>query len=100
MDEALAGLAGLLLATFFFGTLWLTVRRAVSSKRPAPWFLASMLVRTSITLMGFYFVSRGHWSNLPPCLLGFFVGNMTVPLWTRVLKTMPISRASEATHAS
>ncbi len=48
--------AGLLLGAFFFGGLWWTVNRGVSSQRPALWFFGSMLLRMSITLAGFYFV--------------------------------------------
>jgi F1F0 ATPase subunit 2 len=41
----LAGGAGVLLGAFFFGGLWWTVRRGLSSKRPAFWFLGSLLLR-------------------------------------------------------
>jgi F1F0 ATPase subunit 2 len=33
--------AGLLLGAIFFGGLWWTVRKGVSSKRPALWFSAA-----------------------------------------------------------
>ena len=55
---ALALAAGLLLGAFFFGGLWWTVRKGVSSQRPALWFFGSMLLRMSIALAGFYFVGR------------------------------------------
>ena len=58
---ALALVVGLVLGTIFFGGLWWTVRKGVSSKHPALWFLGSMLVRMSIVLLGFYFVGRGDW---------------------------------------
>ena len=48
--------AGVLLGAFFFGGLWWTVRKGVSSERPALWFFGSLLLRMSITLAGFYFV--------------------------------------------
>lgn len=44
----LAWVAGVLLGVIFFGSLWWTVRRGLSSKRPALWFLSSLLLRTSI----------------------------------------------------
>jgi F1F0 ATPase subunit 2 len=47
--------AGLLLGAVFFGGLWWTVIRAVSSQRPALWFSGSMLLRMSITLVGILF---------------------------------------------
>ena len=65
--------AGVLLGVMFFGGLWWTVQKGVLSKRPALWFLNSLLLRTSMTLAGFYFVSRGDWERLLVCLLGFVI---------------------------
>jgi F1F0 ATPase subunit 2 len=75
---ALALGAGLLLGAFFFAGLWWTVQKGVTSERPALWFLGSMLLRTSIILAGFAFVSQGHWSRLVACLLGFLVARVIV----------------------
>ena len=61
---ALALAAGLLLGAIFFGGLWWTVRKGVSSKQPALWFFGSLLLRMSIALAGFYFVGREHWERL------------------------------------
>jgi F1F0 ATPase subunit 2 len=79
----LAGVAGWVLGAIFFGGLWWTVRRGLSSKRPAFWFLGSLLVRMSIALPGFYFVGRGHWERLVACLLGFVVARLVVTWMTR-----------------
>ncbi len=54
----LAWVAGVVLGAIFFGGLWWTVRKGVSSKQPALWFFGSLLLRMSIVLAGFYFVSR------------------------------------------
>jgi F1F0 ATPase subunit 2 len=67
----LAGGAGVFLGAFFFGGLWWTVRTGVAAKRPALLFLGSLLLRTGITVAGFYFVSGGHWQRLLAGLLGF-----------------------------
>jgi len=75
---ALALAAGALLAAVFFGGLWWTVQKGVRSERPALWFLGSLLLRTSIILGGFYFVSQGHWSRLAVCLLGFLIARIIV----------------------
>jgi F1F0 ATPase subunit 2 len=75
---ALALLVGALLGAFFFGGLWWTVRKGVTSERPAVWFLGSLLVRTALLLIGFYFVSQGHWSRLAMCLLGFVIARILV----------------------
>ena len=54
---ASALVAGVLLGAFFFGGLWWTVRKGLSSKRVALWFLGSLLLRMSVTLTGFYVIS-------------------------------------------
>jgi F1F0 ATPase subunit 2 len=82
MSEAstliLATLAGAVLGMIFFcGLLW-TIRRGLSSKRPALLFLGSLLLRTLIVVAGFYFISRGDWRSLLACLLGFLVARLIV----------------------
>ena len=74
----LAPVMGLLLGAMFFGGLWWTVRKGIASKRPALWFVGSLLVRTSIVLAGFYFIARGHWERLLVCLLGFVIARVIV----------------------
>ncbi|MGB8432953.1 MAG: ATP synthase subunit I [Burkholderiales bacterium] len=75
---ALALVAGLLLGAIFFGGLWWTVRKAISSKRPALLFLGSLLLRTGIVIAGFYVFSDGHWQRLLACLLGFAIARFIV----------------------
>jgi F1F0 ATPase subunit 2 len=79
----LAWLAGVVIGAVFFGGLWWTVSRGVSSKRPALLFLGSQLLRTGTALAGFYFVSGGHWERLLLCLLGFVMARMVVTRLTR-----------------
>ena len=97
---ALALVAGLLLGAIFFGGLWWTVRKGVSSKQPTLWFFGSLLLRMSIALTGFYFVSGGHWERLLVCLLGFVIARFIV---TR-LAGPPVEHhncpAKETGHAS
>jgi len=78
-----AWLAGGVLGAIFFGGLWWTIRRGVSSQRPALWFLGSLLARMSVALAGFYFVSGGHWERLVTCLLGFVTARLAVMRLTR-----------------
>lgn len=80
---AIAAAAGVLLGAFFFGGLWWTVRRGVSSDRPALWFFGSLLLRMSITLTGFYFVGQQYWERWLLCLLGFVLARLLVGLLTR-----------------
>jgi F1F0 ATPase subunit 2 len=96
---ALALVAGLVLGTIFFGGLWWTVRKGVSSKHPALWFLGSMLVRMSIVLLGFYFVGRDDWQRLVACLVGFIIARFIVMRLTRTPIEPPQSTAKEASHA-
>jgi F1F0 ATPase subunit 2 len=75
--------AGVLLGAIFFGGLWWTVIRGVSSQQPALWFFGSMLLRTTVTLTGFYFVGREHWERWLLCLLGFVLARLVVKWLTR-----------------
>jgi len=88
---AAALVAGALLGAMFFGGLWWTVLKGVASKSPVLWFLGSLLLRMSITLAGFYFVSRGDWQRLLMCLVGFLIARAVVTWFTRLTK--------EASHA-
>jgi len=89
---------GVLLGAMFFGGLWWTVQKGVSSKRPALWFFGSLLLRTSIALTGFYFIARGHWERLLVCLLGFVIARFIVTRLTRAAEK-PTYLAQEASHA-
>ncbi len=95
----LASLAGLLLGGIFFGSLWWTVRRGVSAKRPALLFLGSLLLRTAVTLAGFYVVGDGQWQRLLACLLGFVIARFMVTRFAGPPVGHPGARAREAGHA-
>jgi F1F0 ATPase subunit 2 len=96
----LSGAAGLLLGAVFFGGLWWTVNRGVTSPRPAVWFLGSFLVRMGITLGGFYVVSDGHWQRLLLCLVGFLIARITVTWMTWSPRGEHAHPAKEASHAT
>ena len=91
--------AGLLLGAFFFGGLWWTVIRAFSSQRPALWFFGSMLLRMSITLVGFYFVGGENWKRWLLCLIGFVLARLVVKWLTRPPGEQHNSRAPETSYA-
>ncbi len=95
----LALVMGGMLGAIFFGGLWWTVRKVVSSRWPEFWLLGSMLLRTGITLAGFYFVAGGHWERLLVCLLGFVIARLIVIRFTRSAEK-PTYVAQEASHAS
>jgi F1F0 ATPase subunit 2 len=83
--------AGAFLGTFFFGGLWWTVRKGLTSNNPALWFFGSTLLRTGIALAGFYIIARGDWTRILVCLLGFLIARFAVVQVTRP--------ATEGSHA-
>ena len=96
----LALVAGLLLGAMFFGGLWWTVRKGISSKSPALWFLGSLLLRMSIVLTGLYLVGRSDWRRLVVCLLGFIIARIIVVRRTRTPIEHSNSIAKEVGRAS
>lgn len=76
LSLAFALAAGVLLGAFFFGGLWWTVRQGVSSKHPARWFFGSLLLRTGIVVLGFYFILGDDWRRLLAGLIGFIAARL------------------------
>jgi F1F0 ATPase subunit 2 len=103
MGEALrlmvALVTGVLLGAMFFGGLWWTVQKGVSSKWSALWFFGSLLLRTSVVLVGFYTIARGHWQRLLVCLLGFLMARLIVTRLTRPPGENQTHPAQEVGHA-
>ncbi len=100
LNLLLALVAGFLLGAVFFGGLWWTVQKGLSSRRPAFWFLGSLLIRTSIAISGFYFASDGHWERLLICMFGFFVMRQVVVRLTRLPNEDPNQLTKEASNAT
>jgi F1F0 ATPase subunit 2 len=96
--KILAFIVGLLLGTIFFGGLWFTVRKLVTSKRPALWFLGSFILRVSITLIGFYYISSGSWQRLIICVAGFIIARFAVIHFTKLSKEKLILLKKEVGH--
>lgn len=92
--------AGGVLGGLFFGGLRWTVRRALASKHAALWFLSSLLLRTGITVGGFYFVSGGQWLRLLACLTGFTIARFIVVRLAGSPLERGTSTAQEVGHAS
>ena len=89
----LAFAAGVALGAVFFGGLWWTLRKGISSPRPATLFLTSAVLRMAIALVGFYFVSGGYWQRLLACLVGFITARLAVTWLTR-------NKKKETNHAT
>jgi len=103
MNEAVTLLlscgAGGALGLFFFGGLWWTVRKSVTSNWAAFWVLGSLFVRMSLVLAGLYFVSGGRWERMLACLLGFIIARQFVTWRTRLWEINQTNRTREASHA-
>lgn len=84
MQLPFALLEGAMLGVFFFAGLWWTVRKIESSKQVALLFLSSMLLRTSVVLVGFYFILGDNWQRLLAGLLGFIIARLIVTRLTRI----------------
>ncbi len=98
LSLAAALIVGIMLGAFFFGGLWWTVRKGMASERAALWFIGSMLLRTGVVLLGFYFVLGDDWRRLVAGLLGFVVARLMVMRLTRsAAKSNPF--AQDARHA-
>jgi F1F0 ATPase subunit 2 len=91
---------GVSLGLIFFGGLWWTVRKGMASARPALWFLGSMVVRTSIVIVGIYLMTGGRWESVVPCLIGFVMARLSVTRFTRQSLAISEHQGGETTSAS
>jgi len=71
-------LAGSALGVIFFGGLWWTVGKSLSSKHTALWLIGSLFVRTGIVLTGFYWMGAGQWERYLAGFAGFFIARIIV----------------------
>jgi len=96
----IAFVLGILLGVIFFGSLWWAVQKGMVSKRPVLWFFGGSLLRTSITLAGFYFIGNGHWQRMLVCLLGFIIARFIVKGRVRPSVEKPKLPEEEVIHAN
>ena len=85
LNLALGILEGILLGVFFYGGLWWTIQKAISSEFTAFWFLGSMILRMGVVLTGVYFVCHENLIRIFPCLLGLFIGRIAVGYFVKVM---------------
>jgi len=66
-------LTGAALGLFYFGGLWLTIRRIPNVQQPGMLLLVSYVVRIAVVMLAFFFVMAGEWERIIACLAGFLV---------------------------
>lgn len=93
-------MAGFILGLQFFGGLWWTVHRGLSSRRPTLWFTGSLVLRTTIVLAGLYLVAGDDWQRLLLCLFGFMIARVIVTRYTDRQFIQQSLSAKEAGHAT
>ena len=74
--EMRALLVGALLGAIFFGGLWWTVRHGAVANNPAVWFPVSLLLRSGLVIVGFYYVAAAGWPALVLCACGFLIARV------------------------
>jgi F1F0 ATPase subunit 2 len=94
-----ASVAGIALGWIFYGGLWWTIQQSLSSRQPALWIFASLLVRMGFVLAGFYFVAGNHWERLLMCFMGFIVARGGVSWATRLRKEHAVDTTQKAIRA-
>lgn len=78
-------LTGVVIGGIFFGGLWFTVKKGVTSKIPALWFLGSFVLRMGVVLLGYYLIlQNGSWQNGFICLIGFIAARFIVIRQTKI----------------
>ena len=103
MNEAitlmLSGLAGVGLGAVFFGGLWWTLRKGLTSRQPARWQLGSALLRMGVALAGFYVVGAGSWQRMLACATGFVIARMLIMRWVTQPRKHAAGYVEGARHA-
>lgn len=64
---------GIVLGLFYFGGLWLTLRRLSVVNHQAFWMISSFLIRNLLVVVGFYPIVLQGWQLTLICLAGFIV---------------------------
>jgi F1F0 ATPase subunit 2 len=76
-------IAGISLGLLFFGGLWFTVKKTLTSKKPALWVLGSFVARMALVLLGFYFIGAGSLNRFLITLSGFVIARFLVAYLTK-----------------
>ena len=82
---------GLLSGFIFYGGLWLTVNKGVTSNRPGLLFFLSYLIRTSVVVILFVLTMGGSIIRLAFTLLGFIIARIIVKIYISKIKEKEIT---------
>lgn len=74
--------AGSLMGGLFFGGLWFTVKKSISSKNPALRIFISFILRMGMALLGFYYMAQFGWQAMLLGLFGFTAARFIVTYFT------------------
>jgi F1F0 ATPase subunit 2 len=77
----LAFAAGVVLGAFYFGTLWLVVRRLDRAAWPAVWLGATGIVRLAVVIGLFALLVGPRWERLLAALVGFLAARVVLTRW-------------------
>jgi F1F0 ATPase subunit 2 len=81
----LAFIAGAALGSFFFGSLWITVRQLPTTGWPIRLVIGSYIGRMAIALLGFYLLVQADWTQAIAGLTGFITLRVILIRWLRPL---------------
>ncbi|EPR66368.1 ATP synthase subunit I [Cyclobacterium qasimii] len=81
---------GVCLGFLFFGGLWFTSKKMLTSKKVVLWYLGSLFIRVGITLIGFYYLGQNSLEYMVICLFGFIVARFVVIKMTKSKEVVPI----------
>ncbi|HUW58204.1 MAG TPA: ATP synthase subunit I [Planctomycetota bacterium] len=87
--SVLAVVVGVGLGLFYFGGLWWTVRRVMTSSRPNVLILVSFFGRAALTLAVLFLILQMHWA--------LAVGSVAAMILTRVVLVVKLGRLPEIT---
>ncbi|WP_282143301.1 ATP synthase subunit I [Cellulophaga baltica] len=86
---------GTAIGALFFGGLWFTTKKMLTSKWPALMYLGSLILRVGFTLLGFYYIGQDNWKIILIGLLGFISMRFIVLRMTRTENLEPIELDKE-----
>jgi F1F0 ATPase subunit 2 len=77
----LAFVEGVAPGAFYFGTLWLVVRRLGRLARPAFWLGVTGILRLAVVLGFFALLVGGRWEAVVAALVGFLAMRVVLTRW-------------------